>query len=120
MTGHLPELAIILVIALIVFGPQRLPEVTSSLGKAVREFRRATSELQEQVLNPQDSDEHDDFLHVPPPPPTVDDGKPIATIDTLAERQVARKRKQAAAVTQLSDGESAAEAVDSDAQTPAE
>ncbi len=38
------ELLIILVIALLFFGGNKLPEVASGLGKAVREFKRATSE----------------------------------------------------------------------------
>ncbi len=35
-----PELLVILVIALIVFGPRRLPELGSTIGKAIRDFRR--------------------------------------------------------------------------------
>ncbi|HEX8025856.1 MAG TPA: twin-arginine translocase TatA/TatE family subunit [Candidatus Limnocylindrales bacterium] len=40
-----PELIIILVIALIVLGPGRLPDVAQSLGKSVREFRKAATDL---------------------------------------------------------------------------
>ncbi|MGB9791151.1 MAG: Sec-independent protein translocase subunit TatA/TatB [Thermacetogeniaceae bacterium] len=40
------ELILILVIVLIVFGPGRLPEVARSLGKAVNEFRRASTGVQ--------------------------------------------------------------------------
>jgi sec-independent protein translocase protein TatA len=39
------ELLIILVIALLFFGGKKLPEVASGMGKAVREFKRATAEL---------------------------------------------------------------------------
>lgn len=45
----LPEILFILVIALLVFGPSRLPEVGRTLGKAMREFRRATSDLKRSV-----------------------------------------------------------------------
>jgi sec-independent protein translocase protein TatA len=41
------ELVIILVIALVVFGPGKLPEMGNSLGKSIREFRKATSEVME-------------------------------------------------------------------------
>jgi len=44
-----PELLVIMVIALIVLGPKRLPEVAKSLGKAFAEFRRATSDLSEEL-----------------------------------------------------------------------
>lgn len=39
------EVLVILLAALILFGPNRLPEMGKSLGKAIREFRRATSDL---------------------------------------------------------------------------
>jgi TatA/E family protein of Tat protein translocase len=39
------ELAVILVIALLVFGPKRLPELARSLGRGLAEFRRASSDL---------------------------------------------------------------------------
>jgi TatA/E family protein of Tat protein translocase len=38
------ELLLILIIAVIVFGPERLPELAAGLGKAIRDFRRATAE----------------------------------------------------------------------------
>src|SRR5829696_6342222 len=39
------ELTIIVVVALLIFGPGKLPEVAGQLGRAVRDFRRMTSEL---------------------------------------------------------------------------
>jgi TatA/E family protein of Tat protein translocase len=44
-----PELLIILAIALLVFGPKKLPEVSKSIGKAVREFRRASDEIKGKI-----------------------------------------------------------------------
>ncbi len=41
----MPELVIILVIALIIFGPRKLPELGRSLGRSIGEFKRATNEL---------------------------------------------------------------------------
>jgi TatA/E family protein of Tat protein translocase len=41
----MPELVIILVLALIIFGPRKLPELGRSLGKSLGEFRRASNEL---------------------------------------------------------------------------
>ena len=51
------ELLVILVIALIVFGPKRLPELAKQLGKALREFKKATDEVKENIgLNELDLD----------------------------------------------------------------
>ena len=47
----IPELLVIMVVALIVLGPQRLPEVARALGKALAEFRRATGDLSEELSN---------------------------------------------------------------------
>ena len=41
----MPELIIIFVIALIIFGPRKLPELGRSLGKSIAEFKRASNEL---------------------------------------------------------------------------
>jgi sec-independent protein translocase protein TatA len=42
----MPELVIILVIALIIFGPRKLPELGKSLGRSLNEFRKASTDLQ--------------------------------------------------------------------------
>ncbi len=41
----LPELVVIFVVALLVFGPRKLPELGRSLGKSLSEFKRASNEL---------------------------------------------------------------------------
>ena len=48
MIGSLgmPELIVIFIIALIIFGPRKLPELGRSLGKSIAEFKKATNELQ--------------------------------------------------------------------------
>ena len=46
-----PELLVIFVVALIVLGPERLPEVARALGKAMAELRRATSGLTDELHN---------------------------------------------------------------------
>jgi TatA/E family protein of Tat protein translocase len=45
----MPELIVIFVIALIVFGPRKLPELGRSLGKGIAEFKKATNDLQSTV-----------------------------------------------------------------------
>jgi TatA/E family protein of Tat protein translocase len=44
-----PELMVILGIALLVFGPKKLPDLAKGLGKAIREFKNATEEVKESL-----------------------------------------------------------------------
>jgi TatA/E family protein of Tat protein translocase len=50
----MPELLVILGLALIVLGPKRLPEIARALGKGMSEFRRATDELKEELRHLED------------------------------------------------------------------
>ncbi|MBM4235113.1 MAG: twin-arginine translocase TatA/TatE family subunit [Firmicutes bacterium] len=51
------EILLILAVALIVFGPAKLPELGRSIGNGLREFRKATSELKDTIsLDDSDSD----------------------------------------------------------------
>ncbi|MDI6785380.1 MAG: twin-arginine translocase TatA/TatE family subunit [bacterium] len=43
------ELIIILVIALLIFGPKNLPNIGKALGRGIREFKKASSELKEEL-----------------------------------------------------------------------
>jgi sec-independent protein translocase protein TatA len=49
----MPELMVIMVVALIVLGPSRLPEIARALGKGLAEFRRATSDVNEEIRKAQ-------------------------------------------------------------------
>lgn len=51
------ELIVVLIIALIVFGPKRLPEIGRTVGKSLREFRRASEGLREELHLGLDDDE---------------------------------------------------------------
>lgn len=45
----MPELIVILIVALIIIGPKRLPDLAKSLGKGLAEFRRATDDVKESL-----------------------------------------------------------------------
>lgn len=42
----LPEMAVIMVVALLIFGPKKLPEIGRSLGKTIRSFQEASNDFQ--------------------------------------------------------------------------
>lgn len=44
-TGHLPELMLVLVLGLIIFGPKRLPEIGEAMGKGIRSFKTGISHM---------------------------------------------------------------------------
>lgn len=48
----MPGLILILVMALIIFGPNKLPELGKAAGQTLREFRKSTKELTKDVPNP--------------------------------------------------------------------
>ena len=45
----MPELLVILIVVLMLFGSKRLPELARGLGKGIREFKRATNELRDEL-----------------------------------------------------------------------
>ncbi len=58
------ELILILVIALVVFGPKKLPELGRSLGKTLAEFRRASNEIKQSIEKElQDTDDQNKLSH---------------------------------------------------------
>jgi len=54
----IPELIVIFVIALIVFGPKKLPELGKALGRGIAEFKRATEEVKESIESEVRAAEH--------------------------------------------------------------
>jgi TatA/E family protein of Tat protein translocase len=80
--NHWPWLIALGVIALIVFGPKRLPELGEGLGKAIREFRKATSEMGESLRGEtHHSDTATGTTYTPPvePAPPVQPAPPATT-----------------------------------------
>lgn len=59
----MPELMVILVVALIIIGPKKLPDLAKSLGKALGDFKRATSDLKDSIEMETGLDETRDNLN---------------------------------------------------------
>jgi sec-independent protein translocase protein TatB len=70
------EILLLLIIALIVLGPERMPKLARDLGRAVAEFRRTSDELRSEFLNA------DKYLEAPATPAAVE--PPTPATETLA------------------------------------
>lgn len=75
------EIMAIAVLALVVFGPQRLPEIARNIGKAVNEMRRMSAEMRSELREGMSVDDADEDEAEAPEP-----AKPIATIPDEQER----------------------------------
>ena len=75
-----PELILILVVGLIVFGPGKLPEMGRSLGKGIREFRKASNALTAAINAPEPS---------PAPPTAQTTAQSAQTVQATTEATVA-------------------------------
>jgi sec-independent protein translocase protein TatA len=53
--GHLPEIVIVLIVILIIWGPGKLPDIGAAMGKGIREFRKASSEHEDAAVGPTSS-----------------------------------------------------------------
>jgi sec-independent protein translocase protein TatA len=51
---HMPELIIILVVALLIFGPKKLPEMGSAIGRSIKEFRKGMNEITQPKEDPEE------------------------------------------------------------------
>jgi sec-independent protein translocase protein TatA len=56
----MPELLVVLVIILIVFGAGKLPEIGAGMGKAIKNFKKATNDQEDPAISKQSADRLDD------------------------------------------------------------
>jgi sec-independent protein translocase protein TatA len=73
-----PELFLILIIALIVFGPRKLPEVGKSMGKMLVEFRRASTDFKRTIEGEIEAEKLQTQAPAPAPPPATEARTPAA------------------------------------------
>jgi len=92
----IPELVIIFIVALVVFGPRKLPELGRSLGKGLAEFKKASTELQRTLDEEIRSEEHrapaastPAPMAALPPAPTAADHEISSQSETVARGEQA-------------------------------
>lgn len=88
-----PELVLILIVGLIVFGPGKLPELARQLGKGLREFRRASAALQQAINEPQETVK---TAVRPQPHPTEQPQAAAQPAQTAQTQQTTTKQTEAA------------------------
>jgi sec-independent protein translocase protein TatB len=74
-----PEIIVVLIVALLVLGPNRLPQAARSLGKAMAEFRKVTGGLQAEVRDAMSQLENE-VNATPTPPPAIPSPPPPAPL----------------------------------------
>jgi TatA/E family protein of Tat protein translocase len=84
----MPELIIIFVIALIIFGPRKLPELGRTLGKSLSEFRRASNELKSTLEEEIRLDEQRTSAPAIPPPAAQSTEQPNPSSPVYETEQV--------------------------------
>ena len=89
------EILIILVVALIVIGPKRLPELARTLGKGFAEFRKAADDLQETVRMDLQKEKHEEFRQKYPH--MVPDEDESASTEAAADKDTSNVTGMAAA-----------------------
>jgi sec-independent protein translocase protein TatA len=85
----MPELLLIFVVALLVFGPKKLPEIGKSIGKGLSEFKKASEDLKKTIEHEMDQIKTEpspappqtvaqtppQLMEVPPPAPSASEGQ---------------------------------------------
>jgi TatA/E family protein of Tat protein translocase len=88
-----PEVILILVVALIVFGPRRLPEIGKSMGKMLAEFRKASNDFKRTIEDELEAEKSRESQPAPSPapestPPASDVGATDASASVVPEAAV--------------------------------
>jgi sec-independent protein translocase protein TatA len=75
------ELVVVLIIVLVLFGAKRIPEISASFGKGIREFKKNVNDVERQITEPE-----------PRVEPRLPAGEPLARHDTVDEVRPEPKR----------------------------
>jgi sec-independent protein translocase protein TatA len=90
-----PEILVIVVLALLVFGPTRLPEIGRQIGRAVRELRKIEHQVKSEIRSVIDVDEpegsgapqYGDPTNVPEAPDAVEPSEPVETVEGINDSE---------------------------------
>ncbi len=118
----IPELVVILIVGLIIFGPGKLPEVGRAVGKGLREFRKASSALQSALNEPEKPAPPPAPAAAPAPapePPQAAAAQPAASAETPAQPEAGQNtEKPTKTAGQDAEAKASAPSADEPAYTP--
>jgi len=98
-----PEMLFLFLLALLLFGPKKLPEIGRQIGRGLAEFKRASNELKGQLENEMrllEAEDREKKISPPPPPPpenTVASSAPTAPEPQLSLPMASHEQASAAA-----------------------
>jgi len=101
-----PELFLILVVALIVFGPRKLPDIGKSVGRMMAEFRKASNDFKRTIEDEVEAEKLREATRIDPPSWSASDSSsaapalPAASPDRLAYEALAAPESPAPAATE--------------------
>ena len=123
-----PELFLILVVALIVFGPRKLPDIGKSVGRMMAEFRKASNDFRRTIEDEVEAEKLREATRIDTPSWTASDSSPSsspaalppASVDqtayeAMAGPAVADQAAEASGAAEAAPPEAASEAADADA-----
>ena len=87
--GHFWMILLLLIVVLIIWGPGKLPDVGAGMGRAIREFKKASTDMRESVMNASPT-EHP---QVPPPAPNVPPAASVPPAATPPRSEVTEEPK---------------------------
>jgi TatA/E family protein of Tat protein translocase len=87
----MPELMMIMFLALLLFGPKKLPEIGKQVGKALGEFKRASNDLKRSIEDEMEKANISADLKAKDDPPKTDQ-KPGTPVPVLAEGAVSQEK----------------------------
>lgn len=130
----LPEIIFILLLALLIFGPKRLPEIGRTLGKGMAEFRKASNDLK-RTINAELALDEDEQSRLPrriespavssfvqaiqPPQDAASQAAPVAPVGTVAQTPATYAHPEAAPETPAAPAAAPASATWTDPTAPA-
>jgi len=85
----MPELLVILVVALVIFGPKKLPDLARSLGKGLAEFKRASQDFKSSIDMEVDKEEKEE---APKPPPAIPEPSETVPAPPFPDHEEAAKK----------------------------